>query len=163
MKRRDFLRLTFTMGLHAGLVGCGNGSSRNPAPIKKTHRKPNVILIISDDHGYADFSYKKIHDYIKTPNLDRFVAEGVEFTNGYATSPICSPSRCGILTGRQQQRWGTFWYGGDGIPEDVPTIAERFRSLGYRTGYIGKLHYGNYVEQPGLRSYPMEHGFDECL
>jgi len=130
---------------------------------KKTYRKPNVILIVSDDHGYADFSYKKIHDYIKTPNLDRLITEGVQFTNGYATSPICSPSRCGILTGRQQQRWGTFWYGGKGIPENVPTIAEKFRTLGYRTAYIGKLHYGNYSAQPGLRSYPLEHGFDECL
>jgi len=163
MRRIVFLRFVFMVVLLASLSGSGQAKSVCYEPIKKTVRRPNVILIVSDDHGYADFSYKKIHDYIKTPNLDRFIAEGVQFTNGYATSPICSPSRCGILTGRQQQRWGTFWYGGKGIPENVPTIAEKFRTLGYRTAYIGKLHYGNYNEQPGLRSYPLEHGFDECL
>lgn len=163
MKRRDFIKSALATGLQVGLAGCINQESIFSATPQTTSRKPNVILIVSDDHGYADFSHKKIHNYIKTPNLDRLISEGVEFTNGYATSPICNPSRCGILTGRYQQRWGTFWYGGDGIPENVPTIAEKFRSLGYRTAYIGKLHYGNYTEQPGLRSYPLEHGFDECL
>ena len=68
--------------------------------------KPNVILIVADDHGYADFSHLGIHDFIRTPNLDRLAAEGMWFSDAYATSPICNPSRCGLLTGQYQQRQG---------------------------------------------------------
>ncbi len=125
-------------------------------------KRPNVILIVSDDHGYADFTRLGIHDYIKTPCLDQFAAEGVVFDNAYATSPICNPSRCGLLTGLYQQRWGTFWFGGQVIPETIPTIADKFKELGYVTGYLGKLHYGGKTT-PETHNYPTNHGFDECL
>lgn len=113
VKFKNVLELAFVVVLFAGVSRSGENTAVYTEPIEDTSRKPNVILIVSDDHGYADFSYKNIHDYIKTPNFDRLKSEGVEFTNGYATSPICSPSRCGILTGRYQQRWGTFWYAGN--------------------------------------------------
>ncbi|WP_222846468.1 sulfatase-like hydrolase/transferase [Pontiella sulfatireligans] len=77
-------------------------------------------MIVADDQGYADFTHLGVHDFIKMPNLDRLVAEGAWCTDAYATSPICNPSRCGIITGQYQQRWGTYWYGGSGLPENVP-------------------------------------------
>ncbi len=79
-------------------------------------RKPNVVVIMADDLGYADLAHlKQAPDDVKrfgTPNLDRLAASGVSFADAYATSPICSPSRSGFITGSYQQRWGNFWYGG---------------------------------------------------
>lgn len=122
-------------------------------------KKPNVLLIIADDHGYADFSYKGLEDNVRTPNLDQLVASGTNFSNAYATSPICSPSRVGLLTGCYQQRWGNLWYGGPGIQDDSPSMAEHFQELGYQTAYYGKIHYG----MENSRSEPQNHGFNHSL
>ncbi|GGZ92046.1 sulfatase family protein [Algibacter mikhailovii] len=124
--------------------------------------KPNVILIVSDDHGYADFSYKKNFDYIKTPNLDQMKLEGANFTNAYVTAPICSPSRCGIITGQYQERSGNYFYGGPGLDENTPTMAQGFKSAGYSTAYFGKLHYGKNDSPEGF-AHPINHGFDESI
>ncbi len=128
----------------------------------KAQQKPNVILIISDDHGYADFSYKKNFDYIKTPNLDKMKSDGVNFTNAYVTAPICSPSRCGIITGQYQARSGNYFYGGPGLDEKVPTMAQGFKSAGYTTAYFGKLHYGENDSPEGF-GHPINHGFEESI
>src|SRR6516225_7442727 len=63
--------------------------------------KPNVLLIVSDDQGYADVGFQGCKD-IPTPNLDRLASEGIRFSNGYVSHPFCSPSRAGLLTGRYQ-------------------------------------------------------------
>ena len=68
-------------------------------------KKPNVIIILADDAGYADFGYRGVKEY-STPNIDRMAAEGVVCTNGYVTASVCCPSRAGLLTGRYQQRFG---------------------------------------------------------
>jgi len=121
--------------------------------------RPNIILIVSDDHGYADRQALGVHADVVTPNLDRLAAEGVTCTDAYVTAPICSPSRAGIISGRYQQRWGALWFdSAEFPPDDEPTIAEALSQQGYRTGYFGKVHYGR--EQVGDRACPPHHGFE---
>lgn len=140
------------------LQGCGNKESSKPG---SGSAKPNIILIISDDQGYADLSVAGIRDDVSTPNIDRLASQGTRFTHAYASSPICNTSRCGIITGAYQQRFGMQWYGGPGISEwENPTMAELLKKAGYTTGYVGKVHYGS-PNGPGTRNFPLEHGFDE--
>lgn len=123
---------------------------------------PNILLIVSDDHGYADRSGLGVHPDVRTPALDRLAAEGVTCTDAYVTAPICSPSRASIISGRYQQRWGGQWFdSAEFPPADVPTLAEILRDQGYRTGYFGKVHYGK--EDVGDRACPPHHGFEETL
>jgi arylsulfatase A-like enzyme len=122
---------------------------------------PNVILIVSDDHGYADRGALGIHPDIQTPGLDRLAAEGVSCDAAYVSAPICSPSRAGIISGRYQQRWGARWFDSSAFPPDGVTLAERLSALGYATGYFGKVHYGR--EKAGDRACPDNHGFAESL
>ncbi|MCB1237411.1 MAG: sulfatase-like hydrolase/transferase, partial [Verrucomicrobiae bacterium] len=68
--------------------------------------KPNVLLIYSDDHGWADLGIQGVDQDIRTPNLDQLARDGVLFKRGYVTAPQCVPSRAGVITGRYQQRFG---------------------------------------------------------
>jgi arylsulfatase A-like enzyme len=120
---------------------------------------PNILLIVSDDHGYADRSALGIHQDVRTPAVDRLAASGVSCTDAYVTAPICSPSRAAIISGRYQQRWGGQWFDSARFsPDDVPTMAEVLRDQGYRTGYFGKVHYG--TESVVDRACPPRHGFE---
>ena len=124
--------------------------------------KPNIIIFLADDLGYADVGFNGCED-IPTPHIDSIAEKGVKFTDGYANHPVCSPSRAGLLSGRYQHRFGFENNSGPeeysaknfGIPRDVPTLAERLQQVGYRTAWAGKWHVGF---QPGLR--PHERGFD---
>ncbi|MGD9495445.1 MAG: sulfatase-like hydrolase/transferase [Armatimonadota bacterium] len=122
-------------------------------------RRPNIVLIFSDDQGYAEIGCQGCAD-IPTPHLDAICAEGVRCTSGYVTCPLCSPSRAGLLTGRYQQRFGHEHNPGAapaaGLPLTETTLADRFRAAGYTTGLIGKWHLGMMPEQ-----HPMSRGFDE--
>jgi len=123
---------------------------------------PNILLIVSDDHGYADRSALGVHPDVRTPALDRLANGGVSCSSAYVTAPICSPSRAGIISGRYQQRWGGQWFDSAAFaPDDVPSLAELMRDQGYRTGYFGKVHYGK--EKVGDRACPPRHGFEETL
>jgi hypothetical protein len=118
---------------------------------------PNVILIVSDDHGYADRRATGHHPDVHTPALDRLAAQGVSCSDAYVTAPICSPSRAAIISGAYQQRWGAMWFGSSRFPDERSSLAERFAELGYATGYFGKVHYG--PEERGDRACPPHHGF----
>ncbi len=122
-------------------------------------RRPNIVLIVSDDHGYADRSALGTPG-VSTPSLDRLADEGATFTDAYVTAPICSPSRAAMMTGQYQQRWGATWFDTADIGT-APTIAEHLGEHGYATGYFGKVHYG--PEGPGDRGCPPHHGFDESF
>jgi len=121
--------------------------------------KPNVLVIVADDLGYADLSFlpyasKDVH----TPSIDRIAETGVFFSNAYSTSPICSPSRAGLLTGRYQERWGNYWYGEGGLPANEKTLPQYLKELGYYNVKIGKTHLNG-----GPVQHPLDHGFDEFL
>jgi arylsulfatase A-like enzyme len=134
-------------------------------PFSETARKPNIVFVLADDLGYGDsgpFGQKIIH----TPTLDRLAREGMKFTQHYAGSPVCAPSRCVLLTGkhpghafiRDNHEIGA-WYSFQGqmpIPATEGSMAAALKSAGYATGAFGKWGLGG-VGSPGD---PLKHGFD---
>lgn len=126
------------------------------------NKKPNIIIILTDDQGWADVGFNGGTD-IPTQNLDRLAKEGVIFSNGYVSHPYCSPSRAGLLTGRYQARFGhdcNMPYKGEndasvGTPLSEKMISEALKEQGYRTAAIGKWHVGDH---PDL--HPNNQGFD---
>lgn len=121
--------------------------------------QPNILFILSDDHGYSDLSFYDRDEAVHTPNLDRLRNSGMLFEQGFVSAPICSPSRAGLITGSHQQRWGAEWFGNSKFaPEGYAILPEVLQQAGYQTGYFGKVHYGPDV--PGGRSCPDQHGFD---
>ncbi len=138
--------------------------------------RPNIIFVLVDDMGYADLGCYGAKD-IRTPHIDRLAREGVRFTDFYANAPVCTPTRCGFITGRWQQRVGFEWalgfsadsfrrQGNDwvkepdihalGLPTTVPTLPKLLKAAGYATGAFGKWHLGYRDE-----FNPTKHGFDE--
>jgi len=105
-----------------------------------TSKKPNIIVIFTDDMGYADLGIQGQVDDVKTPNIDLLAKTGVRMTSGYVTAPQCIPSRAGLLTGRYQQRFGTDHNGTLPLPLTEVTIAQRLQKAGYTTGMAGKWH-----------------------
>ncbi len=102
--------------------------------------RPNIVVIVTDDHGYADLGVQGILKDVKTPHLDDMAKNGVLCKAGYVTAPQCSPSRAGILSGRHQQKFG-FDNNQEGpLPLEEITIAERLKKVGYITGMVGKWH-----------------------
>jgi len=121
-------------------------------------KRPNIVLIVSDDQGYADASYQTKKSQVSTPAIDRLAGDGVVFTNGYASGYVCSPTRAGLLTGRYQQRFG-FYRAPDsriGLPLSEFTLAQFLKQQGYTTGVFGKWHLG--LTMP---YHPLNRGFDE--
>lgn len=134
-------------------------------------QQPNIIVILIDDMGARDLGCtgSSFHD---TPHLDQFAAEGVNFTCGYAASPVCSPARAALLTGRAPARVGiTNYIAGNAqgrllgapfhfhLPHSERTIASALREGGYRTWHVGKWHLGGAAEG----SLPTDHGFDVSI
>ncbi|HAX96735.1 MAG TPA: hypothetical protein DCY35_09505 [Prolixibacteraceae bacterium] len=118
--------------------------------------KPNFICIIADDLGYGDAGFQDPCMYdVNTPGLNRLASAGYVFDTAYSTSPICSPSRTGIITGRYQQRWGNYWFGQGGLPFTEATTPGILRDKGYHTFKIGKTHYNG-----GDAEHPLDHGYD---
>ena len=122
-------------------------------------KRPNIILVMSDDHGYGDCGFTG-HPFVKTPHLDEMARSGVVFKNFHAASPVCSPTRASVLTGRHPFRANVPNHGHYMRPDEV-TIAEVLRDSGYVTGHFGKWHIGSV--QPGSPTNPGGAGFDEWL
>ncbi|WP_299670352.1 sulfatase-like hydrolase/transferase [uncultured Polaribacter sp.] len=127
-------------------------------------KKPNILLIIVDDQGYADFTPFNINTTeVATPNISRLGNRGTVYTQAYVTAPVCSPSRAGILTGKNQFRWDKPASWGPGLPGNVKTVAEYLKEAGYATAKIGKNDLGRNFHKNNVREYPLNHGFDEFL
>lgn len=120
---------------------------------------PNIVFIFADDLGYGDLSSFGSNS-IDTPHIDSLARDGIKFTSFYAASPVCTPSRAGLLTGRYPARMGirhVFQPDSiDGMPPSEITIAEQLQRAGYATGLVGKWHLGHLD-----RYMPWNQGFDE--
>jgi uncharacterized sulfatase len=130
--------------------------------------RPNILLIYSDDHGWADLGVQGVDGDIRTPNLDQLARDGVRFTRGYVSAPQCVPSRAGFITGRYQQRFGVEDNNKGPLPLAELTIAERLKLAGYLTGHVGKWHLDLGSERSGGKAnrvrrefMPHAQGFDE--
>ncbi len=154
-------------------------SCRSDNPNGKTNKQPNIVLIVADDLGWADLDFTG-SDLFETPNIHQLAREGVYFSNFYSASPVCSPTRASILTGKHPARLkmtthyensGDYWRnaGRDmtiynnklvqpetvgNLPQSEITIAEFLKGQGYFTAHIGKWHLGNFEH------YPENQGFD---
>jgi arylsulfatase len=125
-------------------------ASENPVPIKR----PNVILVLTDDQGYGDLGCHG-HPLLKTPNLDRLRGQGVRLTD-FHVAPMCTPTRSQIMTGRDCLATGAYVVcSGHGfIRQGLPTMADVFAAGGYRTGIFGKWHLGDsYPYRPQDRGF----------
>jgi arylsulfatase A-like enzyme len=128
----------------------------------QSKQKPNIIVILADDLGYADVGFNGCKD-IPTPNIDRIATNGVKFTNAYVSYSVCGPSRAGLLTGRYEQRFGhernPQYRPHDpnmGLPKEETTLATSLKQVGYTSGIIGKWHLG-----ADISNHPLNRGFDE--
>jgi arylsulfatase A-like enzyme len=124
--------------------------------------KPNVLIIVADDLGYADVGFQGAKD-VPTPNLDALAARSVRCTNGYVSHPFCSPTRAGLMTGRYQQRFGhennPAWLPEStvaGLPLSQTTLPQVMKTAGYATGAVGKWHLGAHPQ-----FHPNRRGFDD--
>lgn len=136
----------------SSIVACSFNSTE-----KSELKKPNIIVLLADDAGYADFGFMGCKD-LKTPNIDKLAARGVIFSDAHVSATVCGPSRAGIMTGRYQQRFGFECNPSSdscGVDLNEYTIASAMKQAGYITAAFGKWHLG---DKPGCR--PTERGFD---
>jgi hypothetical protein len=152
-----FTRRQFIQAAAAGsLALAGMGSSRVSWAQAV---KPNIVFIMADDLGYADVSCYGQRDYT-TPNVDRLAIEGLKFTQGYANSAVCSPTRTALITGRYQYRLAAGLEEtinlqspkNAGLPPDHPTLPSLLKKVGYATTLIGKWHLGFLPDFSPLKS-----------
>src|SRR5215831_10850280 len=162
----------FVVGWFLSILG-GSAVAAPPHPAlsprlggegRVTGEKPNIVILLCDDLGYGDLSCFA-HPKILTPHLDKLATEGVKLTHCYSSSPVCSPSRAGLMTGRVPNRLGIRdWIPADsGIylrPGEV-TIAQLLKEAGYHTCHAGKWHLNSKTD--GSERTPGEAGFDHWL
>jgi arylsulfatase A-like enzyme len=134
-----------------------------PHQVVFAQRRPNIVFIYVDDMGYGDLGCYGAKA-IKTPNIDRMAAEGLRLTSFYSVSPICTPSRAALMTGRYAARMGIdqmhlanvlFPADKTGLPQSETTVARALKTRGYATACIGKWHLGHLSPHR-----PIDHGFD---
>lgn len=136
-------------------------ATAGPVLAAEPARRPNVVLIMADDLGYADLGQQGSRD-VKTPHIDAIARAGMSFSNAYVSAPVCMPSRMGMLTGRYQQRFGLQTLGNDaiGVPATETNLGQMLRPAGYVTGIIGKWHLGTREEfRPNVRGFDEFYGF----
>ncbi len=151
MTRREFV----------GMAGAGLATRAHAA-----ERPPNFLIIYADDLGIGDLGCYGAKD-VKTPHIDELAAAGARFTDWYTNSPVCSPSRASLLTGKYPQRTGvtevlasTAQFETRGLARGEITLPGELRKRGYRTGHIGKWHLGSAPEsRPAVQGYDEFFGF----
>ena len=109
-----------TLAFATMLLASVPGIASAQAP-EQAGRKPNIIILLADDQGYADPGFQGCKD-IPTPNIDSLAKNGVRCTNGYVSGPYCSPTRAGLMTGRYQQRFGHEFNPGNGVGPNGPGL-----------------------------------------
>ncbi|MBM4040562.1 MAG: arylsulfatase [Planctomycetes bacterium] len=151
VNRREFL------GCTAAAIVLGKAGAAE-AENKLAGKRPNIILIMTDDQGYGDLACHG-NPIIKTPNLDRLHAEGVRFTD-FHVSPTCAPTRCSLMTGRHEFKSGVTHTIAERerMSLKATTIVQLLKAAGYATGIFGKWHLGDEPER-----WPDKRGFDEMF
>lgn len=134
-------------------------TAANVSVAQKKTGKPNIVVILADDLGYGDIGTFGATD-IRTPNIDNLAKNGLKLTSFYSSSPVCSPTRAALITGRYPRRLGIdhvfFPESFTGIPAEEVTIAEALKGNGYKTAIFGKWHLGHHRQ-----FLPLQNGFDE--
>ncbi|MEC7231337.1 MAG: arylsulfatase, partial [Planctomycetota bacterium] len=134
----------------------GTPGAESTASAAVDEARPNVVYVMSDELAYFELGHMG-NPYIRTPNIDRFAAEGMRFTRAYAGSPVCAPLRCNLITGLHAGHASVRANdGGTPLREGEPTIATMLKDRGYATGGFGKWGCGG-RDSTGV---PEEHGFD---
>ena len=169
INKKTFLLAGFTLTL---LSSCSNMDEVNNTSVQEASTKPNVVYIVVDDLGYSDIGAYNKDSFYQTPNIDTLASQGIQFTDGYAANPVCSPSRFALLTGKHPTRGqATDWFPHKNkpsrsghfnaadfervLPHKETTIAEAFKEQGYSTAFLGKWHLG---EDESF--WPEHQGFD---
>jgi len=174
-KKRIFFASIF---IFFGLFSCKVKEVKSETEKENTYKKPNIVLLFIDDYGWADIGYRT--PVFKTPNLDQFKTESLDFTRAYIPTPTCSPSRLSILTGKEAVRlemsrhipeekdfinedyniWKTDPMqrpSRNYLPLEEVTYAEKLKEYGYYNMFIGKWHLGK------GKHYPEYQGFDKTF
>jgi arylsulfatase A-like enzyme len=160
--RREFLKT---------MLGSAAVTLLPSAPLLRAAAKTkplNFVFFLVDDFGWMDIGANNPHCFYETPNIDRLARSGMNFTNGYAANPVCSPTRYSIMTGKYPTRVGaTNWFSGkrsgrfnpaplnDWMPLEEVTLAEALKEHGYKTAFVGKWHLGSEEKY-----WPENQGFD---
>src|SRR5690554_3075833 len=131
----------FYFSLAMGIIYLLNLSSCKESKQEEADRElPNIVLFMGDDHGWDETGFND-HPFLKTPVLDEMAATGLRMNRFYSASPVCSPTRGSVISGRHPNRYGTFTAGFSIRPEEIG-IAQILKDAGYSTGHFGKWHLG---------------------
>lgn len=161
LSRRDFLKSAGIGAAAAGITGCARVAAKKESPDVAVASKPNIVFILADDLGYGDLGCYG-QKLIQTPNIDQMAAEGMRFTDHYAGSTVCAPSRCCLMTGLHT---GHAYVRGNvevqpmgqlPLPADTETLPKMLKRAGYTTALIGKWGLGG----PDSSGTPNNQGFD---
>ncbi|MDA0349715.1 MAG: sulfatase-like hydrolase/transferase [Verrucomicrobia bacterium] len=146
------------------LLSAAVASADVPRPLRQAQDRPNIVVILCDDLGYADVGFNGSKD-IRTPELDRLAESGTIFSSGYVAHPFCGPSRMGLMEGRYPHEFGAPFnlpnpglgiedYNREGIDVVEVLMSTVLQQAGYFTGAIGKWHMGiNPQFHPNIRGY----------
>jgi uncharacterized sulfatase len=141
------MKYTIKTSLLIILISTNFSFGQQSKSLRKPQDKPNIIVIYTDDHGYADMGEQGVLKDLKTPNVDALAQSGIRATSGYSTAPQCVPSRSGLLAGRFQSKFGMESNASEhSLVENENSIAKRLKKAGYVTAQFGKWHMGKTMD-----------------